>query len=764
MINHRTAETLMATAIDFALTADELASLNGHLAGCDRCRIVATQLRREVSAMEDLEAEDAPLGIRAAVEAAALQGNSPNPRLMLLLAAALLMAMMVGGAIVLNGDFFDTDGLTVNPSPSAAPSSGPGIALPTATLAYVQRSGSTSFIHTVEPDGSNDRTLNEGWSPVWSPDGSSIAYGCPAGDTVSDICIGDADGVAEAVLVSQNIGGFSGPLQWSPSGGQLLFMHSGGDSPLTWIANADGTGIRQIGDGLGSWSPDGTWIMLVRVPMAPPDTSVVSVMRPDGSQLRDLGEGYSATWSPDSSQIAFMVNGELRAYDVADGGASMLNERIPGGTLTWVSDNRIVIGSEAGLYAVDLAAGVVELAVGLPIRSTPVLSPDGKWLAFAAAEGDSTDVYLAPLAGGGVVQVTTDGVSDSPAWQPLPTEVEPSPSPSGPDLGYAAVTADQLRVRTEPRTDAPQVGTLERNSVVSLLEGPTTADGFAWYRVRYGDLTGWSAAGDGSEDWLGDVPPGTTDWVLRVQRQYPTGALNDMTVVLYPDGRLVAPGASGWELRRLTGEGTQLFVQEAVSSALLQADAAYETEPPGYCCGYTAWIISVVGEQGPVTVSALSSSDAPEAALVVALAERLTALAVDPPTAWQVDAERAPETPEALTYNLVVTPFGALSDFAPEDFLGDADVDTVLLPLPTSVLEIGDPDLFGTPGARCASLSPDEAAALREAFYGLGLARGEDDLLYVAVRLRWAAQDSTVLLELLAGDPGVDPCPIRGTG
>jgi hypothetical protein len=310
------------------------------------------------------------------------------------------------------------------------------------------------------------------------------------------------------------------------------------------------------------------------------------------------------------------------------------------------------------------------------------------------------------------------------------------------------------------------VGTLQEGDIVSILEGQTATDGLVWYRVRLSELTGWATARDSSTEWIGELPEPTGTWVLRVQRQYPTGALNDVTVVLYSDGRLVSPGPSGWEQRRITDEGIRLFVQEAVSSGLLEVNAEYVTEPPGYEGGYVSWSISVVAERGPVLVSAISSSDAPEAALIVALAERLSSLAVDPPTTWLVDAARAPEAPEALTYNLVVTPFGALSDFAPEQLLGDADVDTVDLPLPTSVLEIGDPALDGPSGARCASLTPDEAAALREAFYELGLARAENDLLYVAVRLRWAAQDSTVSLGLNAVGPGVDPCvnAYGGTG
>jgi hypothetical protein len=361
-----------------------------------------------------------------------------------------------------------------------------------------------------------------------------------------------------------------------------------------------------------------------------------------------------------------------------------------------------------------------------------------------------------------------DDLSINPALPSPSAAASEAPLPAAiPTSGFAQVKVSDLAVRSEPLASASQVGTLREGDVVSVLEGQTAFDGQVWYRVRLGELTGWATARDSSTEWIGDVQPPTSAWVLRVQRQYPTGALNDMTVVLYADGRLVSPGPSGWEQRRLTSEGTRLFVQEAVNSGLLEVTAEYVTEPPGYEGGYVAWSISVVAEQGPVMVFALSSSDAPEAALVVALAERLSALAVDPPTAWLVDADRAPATPEALTYNLVVTPFGALSDFAPEELLGDADVDTVVLPLSTSVLEIGDAlGGEGPPGARCASLTPEEASALREAFYELGLARGENDLSYVAVRLRWAAQDSTVSLDLYAVGPGVDPCvnPYRGTG
>jgi anti-sigma factor RsiW len=396
-------------------------------------------------------------------------------------------------------------------------------------------------------------------------------------------------------------------------------------------------------------------------------------------------------------------------------------------------------------------------------------------LLLAAALLAAAAIGGAIVVGSGMLDLDDLSINPSlPSPSAAPSEA-PALPPALPTSGFALVTASELTVRTDPQSDAAQVGSLQQGDVVSILEGQTAADGLVWYRVRLGELIGWATARDRSTEWIGELPEPSSAWVLRVQRQYPTGALNDMTVVLYPDGRLVSPGLSVvspgpvWEQRRLTNEGTRLFSQEAVNSGLLEASAAYETEPPGYEGGYVHWSISVVAEQGPVMVAARTSSDAPEAAGIVALAERLTALAVDPPTAWLVDPDRGPAAYEPLTYDLVMTPrVGSLSDFGPMGLLGDADVDTVDLPLPTSVLDIGE-EVLDEPvpaGVRCASLTRDEARALREAFYALGLDRGEQDASVVFVQLPWAAQSGVVQLVLKAVPPGVESCVnvLGGTG
>src|SRR5690606_3407535 len=54
-----------------------------------------------------------------------------------------------------------------------------------------------------------------------------------------------------------------------------------------------------------------------------------------------------------------------------------------------------------------------------------------------------------------------------------------------------------LNVRSGPGTTYPRVGQIAINSVFDVLEGPTCANGLAWYRILYaGGFEGWIAEGD----------------------------------------------------------------------------------------------------------------------------------------------------------------------------------------------------------------------------------------------------------------------------
>ena len=69
---------------------------------------------------------------------------------------------------------------------------------------------------------------------------------------------------------------------------------------------------------------------------------------------------------------------------------------------------------------------------------------------------------------------------------------------------WAHVTADgnQLQIFEGVCTDALVLAELETGSRVTVLDGPIASEGFAWWRVRRNDVTGWVREGDGSEIWL----------------------------------------------------------------------------------------------------------------------------------------------------------------------------------------------------------------------------------------------------------------------
>lgn len=79
--------------------------------------------------------------------------------------------------------------------------------------------------------------------------------------------------------------------------------------------------------------------------------------------------------------------------------------------------------------------------------------------------------------------------------------------------GQARVTLEgaNLNVRLSPTTSATSVGRLTALTTVDVIGGPQNADGFVWWQITDGIMTGWSAAGSNGEIWLevytGQLPP-----------------------------------------------------------------------------------------------------------------------------------------------------------------------------------------------------------------------------------------------------------------
>ena len=65
-----------------------------------------------------------------------------------------------------------------------------------------------------------------------------------------------------------------------------------------------------------------------------------------------------------------------------------------------------------------------------------------------------------------------------------------------------------INVRDKASAKGKQVGRLNANAVVTLLEGPTQADKYAWWKVDNGaGVVGWAALGPANDPWLVPVAP-----------------------------------------------------------------------------------------------------------------------------------------------------------------------------------------------------------------------------------------------------------------
>jgi Tol biopolymer transport system component len=202
-------------------------------------------------------------------------------------------------------------------------------------------------IETADPNGTDVVRLTDGvndsWA-TWSPDGTKIVFsstrsdptiegclpgfphefGCP-----TDIYVMSSDGSNVVRLTDDPAEEFM-PV-WSPDGSRIAFVRNTQGtpvmSPVIFTMNPDGTDVRQISSGVGgsdfwpSWSPDGTQVVFAAIRNGDWGIWVVDA---DGSNehmiLGGTGAGYvdNPVWSPDGNLIAFVGNLSVDDYSPDD--------------------------------------------------------------------------------------------------------------------------------------------------------------------------------------------------------------------------------------------------------------------------------------------------------------------------------------------------------------------------------------------------------------------------------------------------------------
>jgi Tol biopolymer transport system component len=190
-------------------------------------------------------------------------------------------------------------------------------------------------VYRVDANGGGLRRLGAGTAPVWSPDGTTVAFVRDNG-----VFAMTPDGTG-AKRLTPTRRATPGPLSWSPDSTRIA-VSRGGD---IYSVRADGGGETRLTtssrpEARPAWSPDGATIAYV-------DGSAIAVVNRDGTGARRLtgGSDLAPAWSPDSKRVAF-VRGSVVWVVNADGSGQrrLTPANQPLYSPQWAPGGAIVVG------------------------------------------------------------------------------------------------------------------------------------------------------------------------------------------------------------------------------------------------------------------------------------------------------------------------------------------------------------------------------------------------------------------------------------
>ena len=284
--------------------------------------------------------------------------------------------------------------------------------------------GTTGQILVGDPSSGRFHAFTAGahdTTPVWSPDGTRIAFSQIGGR--DPIQVVDADGRNRHPITDGM--GAGEPPAWSPDGTRIAFAgyrYPGGAEPGLWVVGADGAGATRlvasdVHPARLAWSPDGSMIAFVQfegehsyVHVVDVASRAVTVL---SSPLVDhLEEMAPLAWQPNRMTLLYARAAERLGHDLVL--AERIDDRwreraLVSGLVSgaaspmWLDGTRFVFlrwnpitgTSSLGLQPVIARAdGTIERVLGdAPIEPVALgcVAPDGSAAAFPIAGSGATD-------------------------------------------------------------------------------------------------------------------------------------------------------------------------------------------------------------------------------------------------------------------------------------------------------------------------------------------------------------------------------------
>jgi Ca2+-binding RTX toxin-like protein len=298
--------------------------------------------------------------------------------------------------------------------------------------------GGHRHVELVGSDGRGAIVLDAGggdaWSPVWSPDGSRIAF---LSSRLGRVSLFVSTLTGSAVHVGSPAGMDAQP-SWSADGSRLAFASTLAGDTDVWVVGVTGAGLARLttsadAESSPSWAPDSSRIVYARNGGQPG----VWTIRPDGGGAAPLwstsGLVGRTRWSPGGARIAFIGPGcadgkhavHVMDADGSDGFRLACGSLLTDSSESWSPDGTRILFIRSGridgqLYRRDAVAitatrRTYTSRVGFV---SPVWAPDGVDI---AGVDPATDVAAARPLGANrrVIHPSSHVLGQAISWQPL---------------------------------------------------------------------------------------------------------------------------------------------------------------------------------------------------------------------------------------------------------------------------------------------------------------------------------------------------------